>query len=521
MGSTGATGALSGLTTGYHMVAASSSSIQNSATVYESGSNLLPVNTGIFIGSSGNPFNTLFCQTASISASLGVSGTFLQAGNYVSNVFQIQNSSLNPVFSVDNNSGGKIGIGEQVIPLTTASYPLGSTSARFSGLFTNALNLQSSTNSTTAATFSNQSGTAIVTVDTSTPSFTVNANTNIYGNSSGTVNIAGTNTASAAGIVNITGGKSSTATSNIVSIVGGSGTGGSVTVNGGSSGSGTVKVGYSSVNSAQMINVNESNNLIQLGTAGSHYYSLVMGGGNSTGGVYANFSTLGEGVNFGYNYYTINGTATIPNTGLGTSRIIAGPSYLTFACATANTAPINIVNITNNGIYPATDNVYACGQSSFRWTTVYAVNGSINTSAGNLKKNILPLNSGLGLSFIQQLKPVTFNWANETPDEPFAGDVHMGFVFEDVQSVTESIGFDGSSPERSLYLVQEPEIDEDGIETPGGLAPTELLASLVLAVQELSATNKTLLRRVVALEKFIMNSKAENSENEWEELENE
>src|SRR5690606_40779854 len=46
---------------------------------------------------------------------------------------------------------------------------------------------------------------------------------------------------------------------------------------------------------------------------------------------------------------------------------------------------------------PAINNELSLGSSLARWTTVYATNGTINTSDRNLKTNILPISYGLSV----------------------------------------------------------------------------------------------------------------------------
>ena len=57
---------------------------------------------------------------------------------------------------------------------------------------------------------------------------------------------------------------------------------------------------------------------------------------------------------------------------------------------------------------PGVDNATSCGSSSYRWTVVYAVNGSIQTSDERQKTDIFT--SDLGLDFINKLNPVSYKW---------------------------------------------------------------------------------------------------------------
>lgn len=77
------------------------------------------------------------------------------------------------------------------------------------------------------------------------------------------------------------------------------------------------------------------------------------------------------------------------------------------------------------------------GTSSFRWNTVYATNGTINTSDITLKTNINPL--GYGLNEIMQLNPITYNWKSQTKGRtsiPQGDDeLKIGFSAQELLSV--------------------------------------------------------------------------------------
>lgn len=61
-----------------------------------------------------------------------------------------------------------------------------------------------------------------------------------------------------------------------------------------------------------------------------------------------------------------------------------------------------------SSLNPFIDNSYSLGYFGKRWSDVYAVNGTINTSDIRKKKNIEPLD--YGLKEILKLKPITFKW---------------------------------------------------------------------------------------------------------------
>jgi hypothetical protein len=78
-------------------------------------------------------------------------------------------------------------------------------------------------------------------------------------------------------------------------------------------------------------------------------------------------------------------------------------------------ATLNRITLTGGyGVYsdwsPGPDNTHSLGQSTRRWTDVWAVDTSINSSDIRLKKEVA--SSVLGLDFIKKLRPVSYKWIN-------------------------------------------------------------------------------------------------------------
>jgi hypothetical protein len=80
------------------------------------------------------------------------------------------------------------------------------------------------------------------------------------------------------------------------------------------------------------------------------------------------------------------------------------------------------------------NSVDALGSSTRRWTTVFALNGIINTSDRREKKNIEPLN--YGLNEVMKLKPVTFNWKDREDGKK------IGFIAQELQEVISEVVVD-------------------------------------------------------------------------------
>lgn len=148
-------------------------------------------------------------------------------------------------------------------------------------------------------------------------------------------------------------------------------------------------------------NGNETVNYVNLGINSS--------GNTSTG-------TLG-GINTAYLYSTGNDFA------IGNSS--SGKDVLFFTGGTA--ASNEKLRITSAAVQPGTDNATTMGSLSKRWSTVYAANGTIQTSDFRLKKNILPLQ--YGLQEILQLVPVSYDWKDNS------GTNKIGLIAQEVKKV--------------------------------------------------------------------------------------
>lgn len=78
-------------------------------------------------------------------------------------------------------------------------------------------------------------------------------------------------------------------------------------------------------------------------------------------------------------------------------------------------------------VIPDADNARTCGNSSRRWSTVYAANGTIQTSDIRMKKNIHDL--PYGLAEVLRLKPVGYNWKDNS------GGNKIGLIAQEVRKI--------------------------------------------------------------------------------------
>lgn len=122
--------------------------------------------------------------------------------------------------------------------------------------------------------------------------------------------------------------------------------------------------------------------------------------------------------------------------------------------------------------FPETDGARNLGHPSFRWNTVYATVGVINTSDRRQKRGVA--DTAFGRNFLMALRPVDFEWT-ATP-----GVRHSGFIAQDVDFVAPLFG--GLSR------------DEYGEAT--GLNYSEFIAPLVAGFQDHERRLRALEHRV-------------------------
>lgn len=121
---------------------------------------------------------------------------------------------------------------------------------------------------------------------------------------------------------------------------------------------------------------------------------------------------------------------------------------------------------------PATDANRSCGTSANRWSTVYASNGTINTSDVRDKENIYTLD--YGLEDIMALRPVSFTW-KDGPDRS----KKLGLIAQDVQKVIEEVVEDKD------WVMDEETGQQVSVEAERlGIYYADLVPVLIKAIQE-------------------------------------
>jgi hypothetical protein len=157
----------------------------------------------------------------------------------------------------------------------------------------------------------------------------------------------------------------------------------------------------------------------------------------------------------------------------------------------------------STAFYPDANNATALGDPSNRWTAVYAVNGTIQTSDGRQKTNIV--DAQLGSDFVKSLRPVSYQWIeggkrhtgeydedNNWVYETVPGQrTHWGFIAQEVKQVVDAAGVDFGG-----WVLT----DKDDPESQQALRYDQFIAPLTKALQEALAKIETLEARLSALE---------------------
>jgi hypothetical protein len=127
-----------------------------------------------------------------------------------------------------------------------------------------------------------------------------------------------------------------------------------------------------------------------------------------------------------------------------------------------------------NNMLPVPDNAISLGITSHRWSSVFAGNGTIQTSDGALK-DAVPL--PYGLREVSQVRTIKYKWKSQAdlPDEdPQKAFEYYGFCADELRDVFPELVYDENK------------------EAPIQMNYSEMLPVVVNAVKELKAENDAL-----------------------------
>ena len=125
---------------------------------------------------------------------------------------------------------------------------------------------------------------------------------------------------------------------------------------------------------------------------------------------------------------------------------------------------------------PSADNIMTCGSSGFRWTTVYATTGTINTSDATQKTEIADLTAA-ELAVARRIKGLfkTFKFKDAVAAKGAGARKHIGVLAQDVQAAFAAEGLDAEG--YGIFCSDE----VDGV-TVLGVRYEELLAFVIAAL---------------------------------------
>lgn len=200
--------------------------------------------------------------------------------------------------------------------------------------------------------------------------------------------------------------------------------------------------------------------------------NCVIGGLNQTPGGIGNYVTL-----------SYDGGFTFGASPSESGRIVTSSNIINYyakgVANPANTA-IGIAFGTGGNIGAFPDGGFSMGSATNRFSAIYAVNGTIQTSDGREKTSIKE--SDLGLSFIESLTPRSYKWIKRLdPADEATGEAnpapgvrtHYGLIAQEVETALAGKDFAG--------FVYDEEADSYGLRYDQFIAP------LIKAVQELNA----------------------------------
>ena len=186
------------------------------------------------------------------------------------------------------------------------------------------------------------------------------------------------------------------------------------------------------------------------------------------------------------------------------------PTGTTFAIGSSNTNPKRFIDGNNQTFvshkFSSTEtNAFFLGSSANRWKTIYALDGSIQTSDGNLKSDIKVL--PYGIKELMQLEPVSFNWIEEKQGGisiPEAEkELKLGFIAQEVATIIPEVVYTHGWRVKSE---EEPDTFKRKENKYMGINYEEMVAVLVKAKQEqherllaLKQKNEALLQDIKAL----------------------
>jgi hypothetical protein len=237
-----------------------------------------------------------------------------------------------------------------------------------------------------------------------------------------------------------------------------------------------------------LIQQNFTNNSVGFNTSPSYQYDF---GSPSTtpSGTYTIARFYGPNWNGGNPNYTADSFQfTSSSSTIGTNRgarfdmnnfvfTLGGAAYVSGAYVWTTDVPVRV----NGNFMPYTDNTFSCGTSAFRWNTIYATTGTINTSDGNQKEQIAELTIA-EQAVAKSIKGLirTYKLKDSVKEKGDKARIHVGVIAQDVQAAFEAQGL---NPNNYGLFCSDTWTNDDGVEqTQLGIRYDELLAFVISVI---------------------------------------
>ena len=163
---------------------------------------------------------------------------------------------------------------------------------------------------------------------------------------------------------------------------------------------------------------------------------------------------------------------------VGTNNATGGTTICCGANADVN---VNGAHMKTATIVPKTNNVYMCGNATYRWAGIYST-AAVNVSSDErMKRDIATMDTEELARFVNCLEVKTFNYKDDAED----ADARIGLIAQEVQGV---------NPDIAKFFVKE---GEDGML---GLTSADLVFATIAALQEANKQIAVLKYKVAALE---------------------
>ena len=243
----------------------------------------------------------------------------------------------------------------------------------------------------------------------------------------------------------------------------------------------------------QVLGLNVLNNTPKVWNANRS--ALQLGG---TGAVWSGLNAISADINFGMNLYydaSNNPQYITGSTGIGLMNI--GPlGQFSWQQAASGLNPVVLSNrmlLDENGYlligYTTSNGAYKLQVNS----QIFATSGTIATSDGKYKKDVVPLTNALDL--VGKLNPVSFNWKDHPTLNFDKSTKTIGFIAQEVKEALKDTDFVNSIIKKNDCVIENSvkdsvtgEITKPAVtEEFYGIAEGNLIALLTKAVQELKA----------------------------------